>query len=238
LTFSNVIEDLDMRPPRVVVTGISGNIGWGVAHALLARGVDVVGITRSENSRNDIVKSLGSAPNLALEVGDLSDAESASELASRIASSGEIDHVVAALGPWWQKGMIVAQPLDEYAKVRAGLQDSHVHAAMVFIPLLGNSPNASYTIISGQGANMAIPGTGLLVVAAVAVRGLSRMLRMEHMDDSVRVNEVLIGTRIEKTPREGVIYAPIFGAEIADFLNTSTRSAVLTYDGDKLSQTQ
>jgi NAD(P)-dependent dehydrogenase (short-subunit alcohol dehydrogenase family) len=227
-----------MRPPRVVVTGISGNIGWGVAHALLARGVDVVGITRSQSSCAGIAESLGDSPNLSLEVGDLSDAQSASDLGAKIASSGDIDHVVAALGPWWQKGMIVEQSMREYAEVRAGLQDSHVHAAIVFMPLLGNTPNSSYTIITGQGANMAIPGTGLLVIAAIAVRGLSRMLRDEHRGDTVRVNEVLIGTRIEKAPRAGVIFAPKFGSEIAGLLDSQIRSEVLNYDGQKLSVQQ
>jgi NAD(P)-dependent dehydrogenase (short-subunit alcohol dehydrogenase family) len=224
-----------MRPPRVVVTGISGNIGWGVAHALLARGVDLVGITRHQSSFAGIAASLGNSPQLSLEVGDLSDAKSASDVAEEIVSSGDIDHVVAALGPWWQKGMIVEQSMQEYAKVRAGLQDSHVHAAMVFLPLLGNTPNSSYTIITGQGANLAVPGTGLLVIAATAVRGLSRMLRDEHRGDTVRVNEVLIGTRIEKAPRAGVVFAPEFGSEIATLLNSPIRSEVLNYDGHKLS---
>jgi NAD(P)-dependent dehydrogenase (short-subunit alcohol dehydrogenase family) len=226
-----------MRPPRVVVTGISGNIGWGVAHALLARGVDVVGITRNKASCEEIAQSLGNSENLTFVVGDLSDATSALELRDRIATKGEINHVVAALGPWWQKGMIVEQTMSEYAEVRAGLQDAHVHTAIAFIPLLGNTPGSSYTIITGQGANMAIPGTGLLVIAATAVRGLSRMLREEHRDDTVRVNEVLISTRIEKTPRAGVVHAPQFGSAIFQLLQDTSRSEVLTYDGSTLSRT-
>jgi NAD(P)-dependent dehydrogenase (short-subunit alcohol dehydrogenase family) len=225
-----------MKNQRVVVTGISGNIGWGVAHALLTLGADVVGITRDAKTVDAIAASLPNRENLQIEVGDLSDPESAADLAGRIASTGEIDHVVAALGPWWQKGMIVEQSMNEYAEVRAGLQDAHVHAAMVFIPLLGKGPNASYTIITGQGANMAIPGTGLLVIAATAVLGLSRMLREEHKDDTVRVNEVLIRTRIEKAPRAGVIHAPRFGEQISELLQAGTRSKVLAFDGNVLAK--
>jgi NAD(P)-dependent dehydrogenase (short-subunit alcohol dehydrogenase family) len=226
-----------MRAPRVVVMGISGNIGWGVAHALLARGVDVVGITRSKASCDNIAASLDDPKNLTLEVGDLSDPASALDLRDRIANDGDIDHVVAALGPWWQKGMIVEQNIWEYAEVRAGLQDAHVHAAIAFIPLLRNTAGSSYTIITGQGANMAIPGTGLLVIAATAVRGLSRILREEHRDDTVRVNEVLISTRVEKTPRTGVVHAPQFGSAIFRLLQDTSRSEVLAYDGSTLSRT-
>jgi NAD(P)-dependent dehydrogenase (short-subunit alcohol dehydrogenase family) len=226
-----------MKDQRVVVTGISGNIGWGVAHALLARGADVVGITRDKNNCNAIAESLGDPDNLSLEVGDLSDPASASDVRDRIANDGDVDHVVAALGPWWQKGMIVEQTMSEYAEVRAGLQDAHVHAAIAFIPLLGNTPGSSYTIITGQGANLAIPGTGLLVVAATAVRGLSRMLRQEHIDDSVRVNEVLISTRIEKNPRQGVVHAPQFGEAIASLILSKIKSEVLTYEGQDLVRT-
>jgi hypothetical protein len=84
-----------------------------------------------------------------LEVGDLSDPESAIDLGARIVAKGPVHHVVASPGPWWQKGKIVKQTLSEYASVRAGLQDAHVHAAMVFIPLLDAAPGASYTIITG-----------------------------------------------------------------------------------------
>jgi NAD(P)-dependent dehydrogenase (short-subunit alcohol dehydrogenase family) len=217
-----------------LVTGVSGNVGWGVAHALLADGANVVGITRSKESGEAVAASLGNSESLSIEIGDLSDAASAIALRDRILEKEKIDHVVAALGPWWQKGPIVEQTLEEYATVRAGLQDAHVHAAMAFIPSLRNREGSSYTIITGLGAKMTITGTGLLVVAASAVLGLSRMLREEHKSDALRVNEVLITTRIEKQPRNGVVFAPDFGAKLAQLLKSETRSSVLTYDGTEL----
>jgi NAD(P)-dependent dehydrogenase (short-subunit alcohol dehydrogenase family) len=220
-----------MKGERVVVTGISGNVGWGVASALLSQGADVIGITRSAKTAESVASSLGNPRGLTIETGDLSDAVSAVALRDRIEAKGGVNHFVAALGPWWQKGPIVDQSIEEYIAVRAGLQDAHVHAAMAFIPHMRYRAGSSYTIISGQGSNMAIPGTGLLVVATNAVLGLSRMLREEHKADAVRVNEVMIGTRIEKAPREGVIHAPRFGEEIVKLLVSDTRSQVLHYSG-------
>jgi hypothetical protein len=84
---------------------------------------------------------------------------------------------------------------------------------------------------------VAVPGTGLLVVATTAVRGLSRVLRDEHREGNVRVNEVLIMTRIEKAPRPGVTHAPVFGFAIAKLINSQDRSHVFGYDGMALKVT-
>jgi nucleoside-diphosphate-sugar epimerase len=48
-----------MGSQRIVVTGVSGNIGWGVAKALLGLNLEVIGVTRSESSVAKIADSLG-----------------------------------------------------------------------------------------------------------------------------------------------------------------------------------
>jgi NAD(P)-dependent dehydrogenase (short-subunit alcohol dehydrogenase family) len=219
---------------RVVVTGVTGNIGWGVAKATLEAGAHVIAIVRSASAIESVTASLGNAKNVSFEVGDLSQPIEAQALRDRIAAYGDIDHVVAAIGPWWQKGPIIDQPFSEFAPVRAALLDAHVYAATAFLPLLKDRANSSYTIITGAGAHMEIPGTGLLVVAASGVVALSRMLRSEMASSKVRVNEVLIQTRIEREPRDGVTHAPIFGAKLAGLMNTAIKGKILTYQGAEL----
>jgi NAD(P)-dependent dehydrogenase (short-subunit alcohol dehydrogenase family) len=219
---------------RVVVTGVTGNIGWGVAKATLEAGADVIAIVRSASAVESIAASLGNAKNLSFEVGDLSKPTLVQTLRDRVAAHGDIDHVVAAIGPWWQKGAIIDQPFSEYGAVREALLDPHVYAATAFLPLLKDREGSSYTIITGAAAHMEIPGTGLLVVAVAGVVGLSRMLRSETAGDKVRVNEILIQTRIEKEPRAGVIHSPIFGEKVAALMNTTIKSKVLTYQGIEL----
>lgn len=215
---------------RAVVTGVTGNVGWGVAQALLDRGASVVAVTRSAASAQAVAESLGSHPKLHVEVGDLSLADSAMALGERIAKGGPIDHVVASLGAWWQKGPIVEQTAAEYQQVRAGSLDAQVFAAMAFLPRLRQRQGATYTLITGAGGHMSLPSTGLIVVAVSGVFGLSRMLRAEHAQDAVRVNEVLIQTRIEREARPGVVPAVEFGAAVAALLAGPTRGAVVPFN--------
>jgi NAD(P)-dependent dehydrogenase (short-subunit alcohol dehydrogenase family) len=219
---------------RVVVTGATGNIGWGVAKAALDEGADVTAIVRSSSAAETVAASLGHSKNLSFEVGDLGKPSEAQALRDRIAARGAIDHVVAAIGPWWQKGPIIDQPFSEYAAVREVLLDPHVYAATAFLPLLNDRDGSSYTIITGAAAHIELPGTGLLVVAVSGVVALSRMLRSETVGNKVRVNEILIKTRIEKEPRDGVIHAPIFGEKVAGLMNTTVKGKVLGYQGAKL----
>jgi NAD(P)-dependent dehydrogenase (short-subunit alcohol dehydrogenase family) len=139
--------------------------------------------------------------------------------------------MVASLGSWWQKGKVVDQGPVEYEAVRAASLDAQVHAAMAFLPLLQQRPESTYTLITGAGGQMSIPGTGLLVVAVSGVFGLSRMLRQEHAPTTVCVNEVMIRTRIERAARQGVVPASDFGAAVVDLLAGDVRSAVLHFDG-------
>jgi NAD(P)-dependent dehydrogenase (short-subunit alcohol dehydrogenase family) len=219
---------------RVVVTGVTGNVGWGVAKAALRNDAHVIAIVRSASSIESVPASLGNSERLSFEVGDLSKPSEAQALHDRVAAHGNIDHVVAAIGPWWQKGPIIEQPLSEYASVREALLDPHVYAATAFLPLLKDRDGSSYTIITGAAAHMELPGTGLLVVAVSGVVALSRMLRSETAGNKVRVNEILIKTRIEKEPRAGVTHAPIFGEKVAALMNTTIKGQVLSYQGAEL----
>ncbi len=139
--------------------------------------------------------------------------------------------MVASLGSWWQKGDVVDQTAAEYADVRAASLDAQVHTAMAFLPVLRPRPGSTYTLITGAGGHMSLPGTGLLVVAVSGVFGLSRMLRQEHAQEEVRVNEVLIRTRIERAARAGVTPAVDFGKAMTEMLAGDARSAVLHFDG-------
>lgn len=148
------------------------------------------------------------------------------------AKGGAIDHVVASLGAWWQKGLIVEQTPAEYQQVRARSLDAQVFAAMAFLLQLRQRKGTTYTLVTGAGGHMALPSTGLLMVAVSGVFGLSRMLRTEHPHDAVRVNEVLIKARIERRDRPGVVPAVAFGAAVAELFAGPARSAVVQCDED------
>lgn len=220
----------EIEGSTAVVFGCTGNVGWGVARVLLDRGLTVVAPTRSPDGFEALGASLGSHPRLHPVVGDPSSLEGARDLAARIARDhGPVDHVMASMGPWWQKGSTVDQPESEYRAVMRSRLDCHVFAAQAFLPSLAGREGATYTIITGAAAQMSIPGTGLLVIAASGLLGLSRMLRAEHHADVLRVNEVMIMVRVERDPRQGVVPAAEFGAAVARLVQSGVRGQQLEF---------
>lgn len=226
---------LPLSGQRAIVTGVSGNVGWGVAKALLIAGADVVAVSRS-STLDSVAASLGlgeeTRARLQVEHTDFSDSSSALQLRDRLMRSGGLNHAFISLGSWWQRGLIVDQSPAEYASVRGSLLDAQVHAAMALVPLLRHRDGATYTLVTGAAGHMSIPNTGLLVASVAGVMGLSRMLRAEHVQDAVRINEVLIETRIEREWRDGVVPSLAFGEAIVGMMGGSKRSEVLRFGGE------
>lgn len=219
-----------MKAPVSLVFGATGNVGWGVAHALLDAGHTVVAPTRSAK-RADALAADFAHDRLHPVVGDPSTEAGAAALRDAVAAIGPVQHVVASMGPWWQKGPVIEQPEAEYRAVMASLLDCQVFAARALLPDLLDRSGASYTLITGRGGQMSIPGTGLLVIAVCGVYALSRMLRTEHAADAVRVNEILIGCRIERRAgAPGVVAAADFGAAARAVVEGDVRGQVLAFD--------
>lgn len=222
---------MKLTDSTAVVLGATGNVGWGAARAFLKRGARVVAVTRSPEHAAGLPASLGAPDRVTALVADMSTPEGARALADQLAErGGTIDHVFASMGPWWQKGPIVEQTGEEFRRVMRDNLDCHVFAAQALIPAIRHRAGASYTIVTGQGGHMSIPGTGMLVIAVNGVFGLSRMLRAEHAGDPVRVNELLIRARVERAPRAGVVPADRFGDAAAAIAEMDIRGQVLRYD--------
>ncbi len=221
---------MHIKDSTVVVLGGTGNVGWGAARALLGQGARVFAVTRSPEQAQTLPTSLGAPERVQAVVGDLGTPEGARALADELAARGGYHHVFASMGPWWQGGPIVEQSGEAYREVMRSNLDCHVFAAQALLPPIRGRAGASYTIVTGQGGHMTIPGTGLLVVAVSGVFGLSRMLRAAHAPDPVRVNELLISARIERAPRAGVVTADDFGAAAVTIAESDLRGRVLPYE--------
>jgi NAD(P)-dependent dehydrogenase (short-subunit alcohol dehydrogenase family) len=216
---------------RTLVFGATGNVGWGLARALQAVQAPLLLVTRDDGQAQRLRAEFSTAE---VVVDDVSTAEGAERIAAAAAQLGDLRHVFASIGPWWQKGPIADQPLTEWPAIRAAALDGQVFAAMALIRALRDVPGTSYTLVTGQGGHMSIRGTGLLVTAVQGVFGLSRMLRAEHEHRALRVNELLIRARIERSARPGVVPAEAFGAALVPLLaappGEGPRGAVLTFD--------
>ena len=188
-----------------VITGATGNVGWGAAQAFAAAGAHVVAAVRGGRGADEVRRLLADERHLVVSA-DLAHEGGAETLRDAALSRfGRVDHVVAVLGPWWQKGPVVAQAPAEFRDVMGTFLESHFLLARAFLPVMRAHPGTSYTLVTGAVGEGVVPGAGLLVVAVMGQFGLSRVLRAEHRDDAVRINELRIRARIEKAPRPGVI---------------------------------
>lgn len=214
------------KDQRVLVTGVTGNVGWGLAQALLANGATVIGLVRQTEDGSRVAQSLSHSSRFLPLVGDLASATGAQAVADQLRAVGGAGHAMMALGGWWQGGPVQKQSPESFAPVRAGILDTQVNAAMTILPILSGTADPTYTIITGAGAKMPIPDAGFTVIAAAGVVGLSMMLRHEGRDGPVRINEVMIQTRIERTAREHVTAAADFGAFVTLWLAQGYKGVV------------
>jgi len=220
----------ELNGKTAVVFGATGNVGHGAAEGFVAAGAKVVAPSRTAEGANQLERTFAGR-SLAPIVGDISDPDDAKRLHETILERhAPVDHVFVALGPWWQEGSVSGQPPKAWAEVRRMLLDGHVHAASLFLPPLSRREATSYTIVTGAAAKQYIPNTSLLFVATNGVLALSKVIREEHASDAVRVNELLIETRIEKQARPGVVPSAAFGEAVVDIATADVRGEVLRYD--------
>lgn len=210
----------------VVVFGATGNIGFGAATAFVKAGARVLAPTRSERGAQELQETFQGA--VTPIIGDISDPAGAQVLVKQLLEHGPVEHVVASLGPWWQGGPLSGQTPQEWTKVRQMLLDGHVHAASLLLPSMSQHAGASYTIITGMGAHHTIPGTSLLYIAVNGVLALSKVAR-EEARQGVRVNELLIGGRVEKVARPGVIASAELGQELVALAHSDRRGEIVRF---------
>lgn len=216
----------------VLVTGATGQVGWGIARAAVEAGCSVVLPVRDvEKAKPSLGPELEGGKVLVVAV-DFSDERSVAAMRdAAIARFGRIDHVAAPLGGWWQKGGSIDQPSAELRDLLGVYVESPLLLMKMVAPSLRDR-GGSFLLVTGAAGEGTIPGAGLLVVAVRAQYALSHVLRSETKDDSLRVNELRIACRIEREPRAGVVPSRVAGAAFLEIMQGTTRSQVLRYTGE------
>lgn len=214
-----------MRGKTVLVTGATGQVGWGVARAAVRAGARVVLPVRAG------ARALGPSlegPTVVVVECDLTDETSV----TRLRDVGVVDHVAAPLGAWWQKGPSLAQPPRELRDLLAVYVEAQWLLMKTLAPALRQS-GGSYTIITGAAGEGMVPDGGLLVTAVRSQYALSKVLRHELAGEPFRVNEVRIACRIERDARPGVVPAEDAGADFVAVMAGAHRGEVLRYAADR-----
>lgn len=216
-----------MRESVVLVTGATGQVGWGIAHASTQSGARLILPTRSADGVDALRREF---PDAMILQADLGTVDGLAVVTDAIDVAGGLDHVVAPIGAWWQKGDTLSQGSHELVSLLGVYVGAQFALAKVAAPHLRRS-HGSYTMVTGAAGESVIPGAGLLVVAVRAQYALADVLAEEHREDDFRFNEVRINTRIERTERPGVTAAIKAGQAFVELMTGTRRSTRIRYPG-------
>lgn len=193
-----------------LVTGGSGVVGSGVVYAFLQAGALVIAPVRNEKGKASLLSDLddlgatGQA-NLSIPLADVSDPKSVAKLGEDVrAKHGKLDHVVTCVGGWWQKG-----PILQFADLESSYEEmlseykshvlSHYLLAKVFMPLLKESPQSSFTFITGAAGEAPLYGDASMITAQVgALMILIKTIQAEVKDKPYQVHEFCIATIVKR----------------------------------------
>ncbi len=108
-----------------------------------------------------------------------------------LTKAGRIDHVVASIGSFWNKGKLSDQSVDEFRKVMDDAVTSHFIVYKTFSKILSKQ-QSSYTFITGGlGEACFLPDSCLVTVGASGLYGVYQAALAEHKNNKTfSVNEV------------------------------------------------
>lgn len=179
---------MDLTGQLVVVAGGAGRVGGGVVAAALEAGARVVVPVRPE----DDLTHLPDHARLTVEQADVSDEAAVRDLARRL---GDVDHVFASIGAWWQGARIPEVALGEWDAALASRLRPHIVAMSALLPVV----RGSYTVVAGDTLERPVRGAAPTSVVAAAVLGLARAAAKDT--DGVRVHAIVLSALDEtRTP--------------------------------------
>lgn len=188
----------------VLVAGGAGAVGEGVVRALVEAGATAVVPSRSEQRLATLRERLNDPARLVPITGDVGSPEGAPSVRDRaLASAGQVDAVVAAIGGWWQGPHLVDVDADTWQRVFDDNLTTHFSVARTFLPVIRDRPGASYLMIVGDAADHPVTGASLVTVTSAGVLGMFRSLVHENKDAPVRINALYLGPLVTRERPEG-----------------------------------
>jgi NADP-dependent 3-hydroxy acid dehydrogenase YdfG len=220
-----------LKDSVVLVTGVTGNVGHGMASAAQQAGARVVLPVRSAQAKAEVEREFGGTGRALVSVVDFGVAAELNQLVGQaVQQFGAIHHVMAPMGAWWQKGPSLQQPAAELRSLLSTYVEAQFALLSAVAPAL-SSTRGSYTLVTGAAGEGYLPGAGLLVVAVGAQYALSSTLRAETAQQPFRLNELRIFCRIEREARPGVVTATVAGRDFLAILQGDVRGQVFRYRG-------
>ena len=191
------------------VTGAASGIGEALAHALAARGSDLVLLDRDAERLEGVVAAIRArhpGRKLATRVVDLADDDATRAVGAALAAEHPeitllVNNAGVALG-----GRFDQVTLEEFDWVLAINFRAVVRLTAALLPVLKAHPGAHLVNVSSIFGILAPPGQAAYAASKFAVRGFTESVRAELAADGVGVTVVHPGgirTRIAETARTG-----------------------------------
>lgn len=203
------MERYDFARGTAAVTGAASGIGEALAHAVAARGSDLVLVDRDADRLDQVVRAVRGhhpARKVSTYVVDLADDDATQQLArTMLAEHPEITLLVnnagVALG-----GRMDQVTLEEFDWVFAINFRAVVRLTHAFVPHLKARPGSHLVNVSSIFGIAAPPGQAAYAASKFAVRGFTEVVRAELAPHGVGVTVVHPGgirTRIAESARTG-----------------------------------
>lgn len=183
-----------------LIAGGAGNVGEGIVRVFLKEGATVIVPARSQDKLDQLWETLGdlASDRFIPLVGNIGQVEGAESIRDQILNRfGRLDAVVASLGGAITQFLPLVQvPMEMWNEFLENNLTSHFVLARTFIPVLAKLPTSSYTLLGGSAAEIPIPNFGAMAVPAAGQLMLTRLLIEEMKGTGVRINELLINSRV------------------------------------------
>jgi len=228
---------VNLAGQTILVAGGAGEVGEGITRQFLAAGARVFVPSRNTDKLAQLKKRLNATDDTFITVeGAIGTEDGAAAIRDK---AGNIDHVVASLGGWWQGQPIIQIDLSLWHQLVDNSLTAHFVTAKTFLPIL--KEGASYTLINGGAALHAMPMVAPIAVSATAQIKLGELMAVEN--PHIRINSLILATPVITRSRphgeKGWISADDAGkycVYLTTDANTQTGKTIIFDSVDKLSE--
>lgn len=191
-----------LRAP-IVVIGATGGVGRGVVAALLEAGTPVLAVARDGERLAALRRASGASVPLGVVPGSVATDAQGAELAGVLrALKRPIGGVVVSISGPRQRARLLEQPADFLTDALQANVLPVLVAARHLVPLLAAAQKRlPFLVLGGPAADVPWAGYGQHSVAASAQRMLVRVLRDELVDQSVRIQQLLVASPVRTEER-------------------------------------
>jgi NAD(P)-dependent dehydrogenase (short-subunit alcohol dehydrogenase family) len=188
---------------NAVVIGATGDVGRGIAKALLADGYQVIAVGRTQGKLDALRSDFPADAKMQAVVGSVADEETGKAAAERVLAFGVPQVVVTTVN-----GDTTPKPVFDLSttEVGAALRDNvltHYAAAKSFIPIIPTG--GVYLGVGGGMADLIFPGMVALSMGQAALRNFYRFLAKDPACQNIHVRELMLYSIIAGKSNAGAV---------------------------------